>query len=106
MVHDTSLFHIHYNKVRTKFKVEHSSEKSSVLPYISILKLLKRKLSDYLRLSSPLLLLLMLLLNLHCEKKIFATLYSFLKKIYIMILHKSSFLKVKKMSIKMKEIEI
>ena len=45
MVLDTSLLNTQQYKVRLKGKVEHSKERSSGLPYSSVLKLLKRELS-------------------------------------------------------------
>ena len=53
MVLDTSLLNIQQYKVCIKGKVEQSRERSSALPYTSVLQLLKREPSGRPRLCSP-----------------------------------------------------
>ena len=57
MVLDTSLLNTQQYKVRIKGKVEQSRERSSALPYTSVLWLLKREPSSRPRLRSPTLLI-------------------------------------------------
>ena len=56
MVLDSFLLNTQHYKVRIKGKVEQSWERSSVLPYTSVLQLLKREPSGRPRLRSPTLL--------------------------------------------------
>ena len=58
MALDTSLLNTLQYKVHIKGKVKQSRERSSALPYTSVLKLLKRELSGRPRLMSPTLLYL------------------------------------------------
>ena len=53
MVLDTSLLNIQYYKVRIKGKLEQSRERSSALPYTSVLLLLNRESSGCPRLQLP-----------------------------------------------------
>ena len=56
MVLDTTLLNTQQYKVRIEGKVEQSRERSSALPYTSVLKLLKREPFGCLRRRSPTLL--------------------------------------------------
>ena len=53
MVLDTALLNTQHYKVMIMSKVEQSRERSSALPYTSVLQLLKREPSDHPRLRSP-----------------------------------------------------
>ena len=56
MVLDASLLNIQHYKVRIKGKVDQSWERSSALPYTSVLQLSKREPSSHPQLQSPTLL--------------------------------------------------